>query len=174
MLPVNRIHLILLFVLTLAAGAKTTMAEPIGLMEKYALAADRAKMLGELIPGSEDFYFYHILHFQTTGQLEKAEATIKDWLAIHKGRETPAIRAMIDRQRLLTYRDSPDRAIEHLIRRLGVELNHAPPAVKGERRYPSELDNARFKLDRLVKDAMNQNSQLHPCLLYTSPSPRDS
>ena len=162
MLPVNRIHLILLFVLTLAAGAKTTMAEPIGLMEKYALAADRAKMLGELIPGSEDFYFYHILHFQTTGQLEKAEATIKDWLAIHKGRETPAIRAMIDRQRLLTYRDSPDRAIEHLIRRLGVELNHAPPAVKGERRYPSELDNARFKLDRLVKDAMNQNSQLHP------------
>ena len=38
------------------------MAEPIGLMEKYALAADRDAMLAELIPGSEDYFFLSLIH----------------------------------------------------------------------------------------------------------------
>ena len=130
------------------------------MMERYALATDREAMLEELIPGSEDYYFYHCLHFQTTGQLEKSEAILKDWLAEHKGRETAAITAMLDRQRLLTYNDSPQRTIDYLVRRLGVKLNHAPPAVKGERRYPSQLDVARLDIDRLVKDALQRNDQL--------------
>ncbi|MEI7956767.1 MAG: hypothetical protein WCJ66_16505, partial [Verrucomicrobiota bacterium] len=36
----------------------------IGFIERFALAADREKALGELVPGSEDYYFYHCLHYQ--------------------------------------------------------------------------------------------------------------
>ena len=158
MFTVTRLWLILALVLTF--GARTLMAEPIGIMERYALAADREAMLGELIPGSEDYYFFHSLHFQTTGQLEKAESMIKDWLAENKGRETAAITAMLDRQRLLTYNDSPERTIDYLVRRLGAKLDHAPPAVKGEHRYPSQLDVAALDVDRLVKEALQRNDQL--------------
>ena len=35
----------------------------IGFVEKFALGADREKVLGELIPGSEEFYFFHALHY---------------------------------------------------------------------------------------------------------------
>ncbi len=138
------------------------VAEPIGWMERYALAEDREAMLAELIPGSEDYYFYHCLHYQTNGQLERAETILRDWLAEHKGRETPVITGMIDRQRLLTYHDSPQRTIDHLIRRLGVKLDHTPPAAKGQRRYPSLLDASVLDVDRLVKDALRRNDQLKP------------
>ena len=138
------------------------MAEPIGLMEKYALAADRDAMLAELIPGSEDYFFYNCLHSQTIGQLDRSEAIIKEWLAAHKGRETPAIQGMLDRQRLLTYNESPQRTIDYLIKRLGIQHKHAPPVVKGERRFGSEINAAELAVDKLVKDALNRNDGLKP------------
>ena len=164
-----RIVCLISIVTTLGAldpfSKRDLMAEPIGLMEKYALADDREAMLAELIPGSDEYYFYHCLHFQTRGQLERAEAIIKDWLAEHKGRETPAIRGMLDRQRLLTYGDSPQRTIDYLIKRLGINLNHAPPVVKGERRYPSQLNEAELAVDKLVQDALRRNDSLKPAAL---------
>ena len=155
-----RLALVVTFSFTFLADR--LMAEPIGWMERYALADDRSDVLAELIPGSEDYYFYHCLHHQTTGQLDQAEANLKAWLAEHKGRETPVIRGMLDRQRLLTYRESPQRTIDYLVSRLGVQLNHAPPATKGERRYPSELAVDVIELDRLVIDALNRNDKLKP------------
>ena len=138
------------------------VAEPISWMEGFALALDREAKLSELIPGSDDYYFYCCLHYQTTGQLERSETTIRDWLAEHKGKETPSITAMIDRQRLLTYRDSPQRTIDHLVRRLGIRLDHAPPATKNERRFPSELDQALLSSERIVNDALRRNETLKP------------
>ncbi len=138
------------------------MAEPIGWMERYALSSDREMLLGELIPGSEDHFFYRCLLYQTTGQYEKSEAIIRDWLALHKGQETPAITAMIDRQRLLTYPDSPERTIDHLVHRLGIKLDHAPPVTKNERRFPSEFDSKRIEIDALVKEALRRNDPLKP------------
>ncbi|MFK8113562.1 MAG: hypothetical protein AB8B91_15280, partial [Rubripirellula sp.] len=146
--------------LTLTEGP--LMGEPIGWMERYALSADRAGILDELIPGSDDYYFYQCLHHQTTGQLERSEALLRDWLAEHKGRETPSITAMIDRQRLLTYNQSPQRTIDHLVRRLGINLNHSAPATKNERRFPSSFDATHLEIEKLVQDALQRNDQLKP------------
>lgn len=137
-------------------------ADPISWMEGFALAVDREAKLAELIPGSDDYYFYHCLHFQTTGQLERSETMIRDWLAEHKGRETASISAMIDRQRLLTYRDSPQRTIDHLVRRLGIKLDHAPPPTQNERRFPSALDPALLAPQRIVDEALRRNDVLKP------------
>ncbi|WP_345684324.1 carboxypeptidase-like regulatory domain-containing protein [Novipirellula caenicola] len=138
------------------------MAEPIGIMERYALTDDREAFLAELIPASDDYYFYHCLHYQTSGQLDRAEVFLNDWLAENKGRETAVIRGMIDRQRLLTYSQTPERTIDHLVKRLGVQLHHPAPPVKGERRYPSQFDVALLDLDRLVREAVQQDDTLLP------------
>ncbi|WP_145421790.1 hypothetical protein [Planctomycetes bacterium K23_9] len=138
------------------------MAEPIGLMEKYALAEDRKAMLAELIPNSEDYFFYHCLHFQTTGDTNRAEAILQDWLAEHKGRETPVIAGMLDRQRLLTYRESPQRTIDYLVNRLGVNFDHAPPTTAGQRRFPSSLKADELDVQRIVTDALLRNDSLKP------------
>ena len=69
-------------------------ADPISWMEDFALADDREAKLAELIPGTDDYYFYHCLHYQNSGQLARSEAFLRDWLAEKKGNETPSITAM--------------------------------------------------------------------------------
>ncbi|MGI9469920.1 MAG: hypothetical protein ACR2NZ_00210 [Rubripirellula sp.] len=155
--------LTLWMILVLAAvNAPNAIAAPITWMERYALAEDREQMLAELIPGSDDYYFYHCLYYQTTGQLERSETILREWLADHEGRETPTISAMTDRQRLLAYGNSPQRTIDYLVRRLGIKLNHTPPVTKNARRFPSQLDVAKLDVDRLVKEALQRNDTLKP------------
>ncbi|MEM1070780.1 MAG: hypothetical protein AAGI63_17885, partial [Planctomycetota bacterium] len=131
-------------------------------MEDFALAKDRQAKLAELIPGTDDYYFYHCLHFQSIGELERSETMLRDWLADRNGRETSVIVAMTDRQRLLTYSQSPQRTIDHLVRRLGIKLDHTAPATKNQRRFPSQFDPGLLQLDRLVKEALQRNDALKP------------
>lgn len=156
-----RVSFSLLF-LAMLIGVRPVKAEPVSWMERYALSNDREAMLAELIPGSDDYYFYHCLLLQTTGQLERSEAILREWLASHNGRETPAIIAMTDRQRLLGYELSPQRSIDYLVRRLGVQLKHAPPATRNERRFPSELDASVLSVDRLLKEALQRRDGIKP------------
>jgi hypothetical protein len=151
----------LVFVIS-AAGSTRCAAEPIGWMERYALADDREAMLAELIPGTDDHYFYHCLHYQTVGDLERAESILADWLKEKKGQTTPLIQSMTDRQRLLTYGVSPERTIEYLVRRLGVQLQHSPPAAPGERRFPVRLEEDQIEVQRLVADALRRGDTLRP------------
>src|SRR5262245_57153602 len=54
----------------LAAGlllTPTSRAADVGYAEDFALAKDRAAALGQLIPGTEDYYYYHCLHRLNTG-----------------------------------------------------------------------------------------------------------
>ncbi|MCO8124971.1 hypothetical protein NHH03_24760 [Stieleria sp. TO1_6] len=138
------------------------MAEPIGLMERFALAQDRQQILDELIPGSDDYFFYHCLHFQNTSQLDRAEATLKQWVDSRKGSLTALMHSMNDRQRLLTYEQSPQQTIDYFVRRLGIQLNHAPPVKQGARQFPSELAGGFINLDQLVRNSLRDNVALSP------------
>jgi hypothetical protein len=50
------------------------MAGEVGYVEDFALAKDRAESLKKLIPGTEDYYYYHCLYYLNTEQYEKVEA----------------------------------------------------------------------------------------------------
>lgn len=140
----------------------TVTATPIGLMERFALAEDREAILAELIPGSDDFFFYHCLHYQNTLQLDRAEAALKEWSASRKGVMTALMHSMTDRQRLLTYDQSPKQTTDYFVKRLGIPLHHAPPAKKGTRRYSSELGDNFISPQQLTKDSLRDNVRLSP------------
>ncbi|MCA9140142.1 MAG: hypothetical protein KDB00_25395, partial [Planctomycetales bacterium] len=131
-------------------------------MERFALASDREAILAELIPGSDDYFFYHCLHYQNTMQLDRAEAILKDWSASRKGSLTALMQSMTDRQRLLTYDQSPKQTIDYFVNRLGIQLNHAPPAKKGTRRFPSQLGDNFIDPERLVQESLRDNVALSP------------
>lgn len=152
---------VLLFVALAGWNPSRAMAAPIGLMERFALAEDREAVLAELIPGSEDYFFYHCLHYQNTLQLDRSEAILKDWVAKRKGSVTALMQSMTDRQRLLSYDQSPRQTIDYLVRRLGIQLHHSSPAKKGTRRYGSELGDF-INLEQLVKDSLRNNVRLAP------------
>ncbi len=141
----------LLLATCVAASAFThTQAQSLDWLERYALSAEREGLLKELIPGSEEHYLWHCLHYQITGQLEAAEALLAKWKADEPFRNSTYIQQVEDRQRLLTYRTSPERTVNYIRDRLGVELNHTAPAAAGEVRYPSVLDNAQLDPKQLV------------------------
>ena len=52
-------------------------AQEIGFVEKFALAEDRATVLKELIAGTEDYYFFHALHYQNMGKKTELAALLK-------------------------------------------------------------------------------------------------
>jgi hypothetical protein len=146
----------------LVAGAPLSKvsAEPIGLVERYALATDREAMLRELVPGTVEYFFYHCLHYQVSGQLDKAEAMLTQWKGDQRVHHSGYLQGIEDRQRILTYSSSPDRTIEYLRQRLGIRLDHRAPATAGQRYYPSELDNAKLTADALVTGQEIENKQL--------------
>ncbi|HAO96515.1 MAG TPA: hypothetical protein DCQ96_10685, partial [Verrucomicrobiales bacterium] len=53
--------------------------QEIGFIEDFALAADREEALQQLIPGTEDYYYYHALHYQYTGQDRQLAETLTQW-----------------------------------------------------------------------------------------------
>ncbi len=71
----------------LIAASVTAIAPPsaaaetdsIGFVETFALAEDRGQALEQLIPGTEEYYFYHALHYQNTGQAEKLSDMLAKW-----------------------------------------------------------------------------------------------
>ena len=72
---------------TLAATVLLTpqsSAGDIGFIEDFALAKDRNAALKQLIPGTEDYYYYHCLHYLNSGQFEKVEPLTRLWYDRHR------------------------------------------------------------------------------------------
>ncbi len=63
-----------------AAGLRSVTAGEVGWIEGFALSADRATPLAQLIPGTEEYYYFHCLHYQNTEQWEKVESLLKLWV----------------------------------------------------------------------------------------------
>lgn len=147
-------------------AASRARANPIGFIERYALAEDRTAILRTLIPGSEEYYFFHILHYQVSGDLNRAEALLADWekgVAEQRGLvESTNLIAIRDRQRLLTYGASPERTIDYLRQRLGIEHQHTAPPVAGVRRWPEAFDTTMLDSDGLIIRALQSGHNLSP------------
>lgn len=96
---VTRNLALMIFVLT--ATAHVRAEGEIQFLEKFALAANREVVLQELVPATEDYFFFHALHYQNSGQREKLETILADW---KKRFENSATRKIIERrQALISY-----------------------------------------------------------------------
>jgi len=74
-------------VAALALQTSFAAAGEIGFAEDFALSKNREETLKKLIPGTEDYYYYHCLHYLNTGQFDKIEPMTRLWYDRH--RQTP-------------------------------------------------------------------------------------
>ncbi len=79
--------------------------DEIGFVEDFALARDRSTALKQLIPGTEDYYYYTALHQLNTQQFARVKETLTAWIERH-GR-TERVRRIQFRHALLTYDQNP-------------------------------------------------------------------
>ncbi len=133
----------------------------VGFEEDFALALDRAATLKQLVPGTEYYYYYHCLHYQTSGQLDEAERMLARWVARDERRgKTALMREIERRQALLRYNARPQQTLDFLRRELGLHFRHERDRLDRQRDLASRLDPQSISHETLTRRAMHRRGDL--------------
>ena len=138
--------------------ATFTQATEVGFVEDFALADDRAKVLEQLIPGTDDYYYYTCLHHQNEGEYENVDKVLKQWLARHKGTYTNRSREIANRQALLQYDADPNATYNYIQNRLRLNFHHQKQQLDTQTNHPTELNQNNINWKTLRKKHGNDAS----------------
>lgn len=146
--------------------APVNSVNEIGTIEEYALAKDRKTVLSQLVPGTRDYFFFHILHYQNASlknidQLKNAAQIISEWESAHKrdrkiGEE--GLQELKNRQALLMYDIEPTQTLKYLKKELGLNFSHFKKRGAKERSYPSILDSNLISADKLSTKILDKRN----------------
>jgi hypothetical protein len=140
------------------AAAGTAGAAEDRFLEDFALGADRPAALARLVPGTEDYYYYHCLNHQNAGQWDKAEALLAPWA--ERFGNTPRLEQMRNRQALLLYAKEPAKSLDFLKWRLNLRFDHERQAPDRNPGHPTKLDEGLLARAALTKAAMEKHKNL--------------
>ena len=132
--------------------------QKIGFIEDFALASDRELALKKLIPGTEDYYYFHALHYQNTRQERKLADTLTRW---DKRFPASSLRKLIlNRKALIDYSRFPERSLEHIKRTLKLQFNQQQEGRARSREFPSILEQEEISWDAFLAHALRGTSNL--------------
>ena len=149
-----------------AGGSFTSVcrAGDVGFAEDFALAKDRAAVLKQLIPGTEDYYYYNALHCQNLavagapGELDKVEALLKLWIERHG--QTARVEEIRNRQALLGYDKDHKKSLEFIRWRMGLNFDHQKETLDQKPNNPTKLDQALINREALKRIAFSRYENL--------------
>lgn len=122
----------------LVQGITSSQAGEIEFVESFALAEDREAALKQLIPGTEDYYYWNSLHLLNTEQYSKVDDYLGPW--VQRFGETQRVWEIRTRRALLTYDRNPDASLEYLRGRFGIHYPHRKEELNAEPDLPTSLD----------------------------------
>ncbi|MBM3850664.1 MAG: hypothetical protein FJ396_10880 [Verrucomicrobia bacterium] len=156
-LPALPPRLLVLALATLLGGRPANGADTdIGFIETFALAGDREATLGQLVPGTEEHYFFHALHQQSSGQAATFAATMAQWA--ERFPDSEQRRMLENREALLAYGKDPQRTLRHLRERLGLQFDHAPRLPDQKPDLPTSLDAAVVSREAFLGKVLQRDS----------------
>ncbi|MDT8389727.1 MAG: hypothetical protein RRC34_04360 [Lentisphaeria bacterium] len=138
-------------------------AGEIGFAENFALARDRAEVLKQLIPGTDEYFYYHCLDSQLRGDTAAVRSLLDQWRKQHH--DTGLMREIQNRQALLEYGDNPQAALNLIRERLNLRFHHAKIEPDKVPDYPTVLDPKRVSWETLRDSRMSR----HDGLRYIEP-----
>lgn len=127
-------------------------------LETIAFADDRETALESLVPGTEDYYFHHCLHWQQHGEFDRVEDTLRAWIERH-GRTT-RVQAIERRQALLSYTRDSAAALEHIRQNLYLRFDHQPQIEGDAHDYDTALGTRLDDRAEIARRAFHQASDL--------------
>ncbi|MFO0805957.1 MAG: hypothetical protein U0791_22865 [Gemmataceae bacterium] len=136
----------------------TTRAADIGYVEDFALAKDRTAALKQLIPGTEDYYYYHALHALNTGNHDAALSNFKPWIERHG--HTARVTEIQVRHALLTYEKDPKKSLDFLTAHLNLNFNHQRETLNAVPQFPTVLDQNLISRERLKGSSLGRWANL--------------
>ena len=142
-------------VLSILSGS--AQAAEVGYLEDFAIAADRAVALEQLIPGTDEYFYFHCLHAQNENRLEEVDRILERWRGKH--RRSPRMTEIENRQAILLYPTEPARSIQYLRDKLGLKFNHERQAQRQESRLPSRLSDNLIDRETLVAKVLRRRDR---------------
>ena len=130
------------------------IAQEIGYVETFSLADDREAALRELVPGTDDDYYFHALQAQNTGARQRFRDVMNRWQRARDGQLTGCARALLNRQALLDYAAAAQATLDHLKRELGLTFAHSRKTGERLSNAPSAFDNAAIGPEALLRRAL--------------------
>jgi hypothetical protein len=143
-------------VLLCSFGLSAFAANEIGYIETFSLAEDRAKALEQLIPGTDDYYFYHCLHYQNTADAANYQKFLALWIKRHNGNTPNGARELINRQALIDHDQKPGESLDYIRRQLNLQFNHARRIEGAKSTLPVELDPKVISTETLTARALKE------------------
>ena len=143
-------HLALIAALAIL-GNSASFGGEIDFLEDFALAKDRAAVLKQLVPGTEDFSYYYALHFIQTEQFDKLDGLLTNWVQRHG--ETPRVREIRTRFALAIYDKNPQKTLDYLRTRLGLTFSHQKEVLNAEPDFPTALDIGQISREAYLRRA---------------------
>ncbi|MBC8289694.1 MAG: hypothetical protein H8E37_05190 [Planctomycetes bacterium] len=154
-----RFSRVLLLVLSaVVALSSIGAAEEIRYSEDFALARDRAEALKQLIPGTEEYYYYHCLYYQHTEQFDKVDELLGVW--IKRRKYTAGVHEILNRQALLQYDTKPEAALKRIRERMGLSFNHQRDLLGRKPNLPNQLDQNKISRATLSGRANSRSVNL--------------
>jgi hypothetical protein len=132
----------------------------IGYIETFSLAGDRQAALAELVPGTDDYFYFHALHAQNKGDHIKFKEVMDRWLRERNGNILPAARELFNRQALLDYEKNPIKTLDYIKRETGLYFTHARKTGVRVSNAPSVLDSSRISTENLLKKALSTENSM--------------
>ncbi len=136
---------------SLGLPAEVCAAHEIGFVEKFALAGDREEALRQLIPGTEEYYFYHALHYQNAERRDEFREMLAQWAK--RSPDSASRRALETRQALIDYGVDPGGTLTFLRDRLMLPLNHEREVPSAKPNLPVVLDQALIAEEKFLQEA---------------------
>lgn len=153
-----KLKTILLLVVLMMGSFSVDAANDIGFDELFSLSTDRQQALKQLIPGSEDYYYYHCVHFQNEKDFKKLGSMLKQWIDRHG--YTGRVEIIRNRQAMLDYSVSKDGSLNFIKDRLNLQFNHQKQEVRVADDVPTVLDEALVTYKAFEAKARHRNSDL--------------
>ena len=143
-----------LFVLSACLFYAIAAADEIGFVEDFALTDDRQASLKQLVPGTEEAYYFQCLHFLNTERFDAIQPLLVDWIKRHG--ETMRVWEIRNRHALLTYNANPQASLDYLKGHLGLTYSHQREQLDAEPQLPTSLDG-----QLIAREAWIARAQTH-------------
>ncbi len=134
------------------------IANEIGFIEDYSLSSNKEVPLKQLIPGTENYYYYHCLHLQNKGNFDEVEKHLTKW--IKRYGYTLKVNEILNRQALLIYKQNPEKSLERIKKVLGLRFNHQRVIADAKTEYPSVLNQNLISFETLKRRALSSSKNL--------------
>ena len=147
----------------LSAICSNSVGKEIGFIEDFSLASDRSVPLSQLIPGTDDYYYFHCLDAQNNEKFDEVSTLLKAWEKTRGSSQfsrMPQVREIRHRQALLTYSRNAKQTLEYLKRELGLRFGHQRERLNGDSKLPSQISDEDVRREPFRREALRRHSNL--------------